>query len=211
MSRLLLELLHLADSALPIGAAAHSFGLETLVDEGSLGPVTLADFLAGYLAEAGVQDAVFARRAWRDVSPDRGGLVELSRELSARRPARESREASLKMGKRFCDLFTAMTGHALPGKLHYPVAFSAACRVLEVPESMAVEALLQQSVMNLISAGQRLMPLGQVAANQVIWNLRPSIALAVQDSERLEAGCYSPMVDLASMRHSLLETRLFIS
>jgi len=48
-----LALLHLTDSALPIGTAAHSFGLETLVAEGGLAVAGLADFLADYLAEIG--------------------------------------------------------------------------------------------------------------------------------------------------------------
>ena len=42
-----LQLLHLADSALPVGAAAHSFGLESLVVENDLEVPDLLQFFTG--------------------------------------------------------------------------------------------------------------------------------------------------------------------
>jgi urease accessory protein UreF len=55
------------------------------------------------------------------------------------------------------------------------------------------------------------MPLGQVAASRLIWNLKPAILHAVANSERLDCTCFSPLPELGSLRHASIETRLFIS
>ena len=203
---MLLELLQIADSALPIGSAAHSFGLETLVEDGALTAENLESFLLAQLSESGLLDAIFVRRAWRGED-----LTSLSRELDARRLSRESREASVKIGRRFVELLNAVSGTHLPGGLHYPIAFGAACAELGLPERETVQAFLQQSMTGAISGCQRLTPLGQVAASSILWNLRPAIENTVERSETLEVSCFSPLPELGSMRHRLLETRLFIS
>ena len=200
----LLRLLHLADSALPIGGTANSFGLETLADEGGLTPASVETFLSAYLEEAGGLESVFVRRAWNV-----GNLRALSEELSARKLARESREASLKLGRRFAELVNGMLEYSLlETNLHYCIAFGAAGAAFAIPVDAVAMAYLNQSITGLVSACQRLMPLGQMAASRILWNLKPVIA-RVSLSE--EVSCFSPYLELASMRHVSIETRLFIS
>jgi urease accessory protein len=199
---LLLQLLQLADSAIPIGAAAHSFGLETLASENILTPYKLEEFLTAWLEEAGTQEAIFVRRAYS------GNVRDLSEELSARKPASESREASLKLGRRFAQLVNSIANTQIEPDLHYSIAFGSAAAALGIDQDSAVLAYLQQSIAGLVSACQRLMPLGQVAASRLVWNLKPAIE---QAAAAKEISCFTPLPEIASMRHPLLETRLFIS
>lgn len=207
-----LKLIHLADSALPIGGAAHSFGLETLVAEGLLTTETLAEFLRDYLEETGVLEAVFCRAAYHV-----GGAAwaALNQQLSARKPACESRQASLTLGRRFLQLFcTLEDGDAPAGETHYATAFGYAGRSLGVGEELAAAVYLQQAITALVSACQRLMPVGQQRAARLLWELKPNILEAVRASTTAEidtVAAFTPLVEIGSMRHVELETRLFIS
>jgi len=207
-----LKLIHLADSALPIGGAAHSFGLETLVAEGLLTADTLPGFLRDYLQETGVVEAVFCRAAYHVAGAE---WAVLNQELSARKPACESRQASLTLGRRFLQLFSALEGGDTPaGDAHYATAFGYAGCTLGVGEELAVAAYLQQADTALVSACQRLMPIGQQRAARLLWELKPAILEAVRASSAAELGtvaAFSPLVEMGSMRHVTLETRLFIS
>ena len=204
--------MHLADSALPIGSAAHSFGLETLVAEELLTADALPVFLRDHLAETGVLEATFSRAAHR-AGP--AGWTALNQQLSARKPAQENRAASLTLGRRFLQLFLALEGGEDPGgDAHYATAFGYAGRALGVNEDLTAAVYLQQAINALVSACQRLLPLGQQRAARLLWDLKPAILDAAEASAEADihtVACFTPLTDIASMRHVVLATRLFIS
>lgn len=228
-----LRLLHLADSALPIGTLAHSFGLESLAVAGLLTTNSLDEFLRGWLAENGILEAVFCREAFRvpmaGISQARERWAELNSLLSARKTARESRLGSLTMGKNF--LFTAMAVAELPllheilatpegpsnlrrTGAHYCLAFGIVAGVLCFDEHRTALTLVHQSVASMISGCQRLLPLGQTEAARILWNLKPLIAEAADVSATCgcqDACSFMPLLDWGAMEHPALPTRLFIS
>ena len=129
----LLHLLQLADSALPVGGMAHSFGLESLVEFGFLQPESLECFLRDWLAEAGSLEAAFCARAC--ARPESSSWLNMR--LCARKPARESREGSAAMGRRLLDLAARAYGIATVARAQAESAVSVLLRLrggaLEVP------------------------------------------------------------------------------
>ena len=230
-----LQLLHLADSALPIGALAHSFGFETLASRGLLKVSNLESFLRGYLEETGIAEAVFCREAFLLAS--NGGKCfsierwrNLNATLSAMKPARESRCGSTALGRNFLMAVSALedfpvirsaiedanrgsSQHHAQVVEHSP-AFGLVGGVLDFIEESVLVAYLHQSVASLVSACQRLLPLGQTEATRILWNLKPTM---IETAERSlsahldDVCCFNPLLDWGAMEHPALGTRLFIS
>jgi len=225
-----LRLLHLADSALPIGALSHSFGLETLVAAEILNATTLPAFLRGFLQEAGALEAVACREAFRlgaieDINLRSGRWIAINDYLSALKPARESRAASAVLGRNFLQaalrlgdfpvLREARDASFQSGSLiHHGAAFGLVSAALELEESRVVLAYLHQMTASLVSACQRLLPIGQNEATRMLWDLKPAILEAVKVSAGYsleEVNCFMPLLDWGAMEHPTLATRLFIS
>jgi urease accessory protein len=225
-----LRLLHLADSGLPIGGLAHSFGLESLVSAELLGVRELPEFLRTFLEEAGFVDAVFCREGLRladGLAPKlfASDWLALNERLSAMKPGRESRDGSGSLGRNFLGTVSGLGDFALmrealrvskdaQGLIHYSLAFGLVSGVLGLVEDRVVLGFLHTSVASLVSACQRLLPLGQNAASRVLWDLKPAIVEVMTRSRQCavdDAAGFMPLLDWGAMEHPALATRLFIS
>lgn len=227
-----LRLLQLADSALPIGSTAHSFGLESITVEDNLSVEQLEVFLQDYLTTNGELESVFCRSGHRlaaisDSEQFRFEWINLNTRLSAFKMARESRTASATLGRRFLQLVTALEetprlqealqlARMQHTDIHYSIAFGLVGAILMIDETTTLLAYLQQSLSGLISTCQRLLPLGQNQASGIIWRLKTTVAdiaetsiYATQHPEELTL--FTPLLDIGGMRHPMLPTRLFIS
>src|SRR3954470_22643782 len=99
-----LRLQQIFDSQFPVGAFAHSGGLETYASLGG-GLAELRDVLRGQIAMGwGRSELGAAHLAWRAADVDRRELVRLARQLDAVKVVPAIRSASVGLGRRTMEL-----------------------------------------------------------------------------------------------------------
>ena len=81
------------------------------------------------------------------------------------------------------------------------------------PAEMAAAYLYSTSAA-LVGAALRLIPLGQLAGQRVLGNIRPLIAKLAREAQgktQADMWTFAPALEIAGMRHALLDARLFRS
>jgi len=211
--------------AYPVGAFSYSSGIEWAVEAGEvIDADTLRRWLAAMLTQgAGFCDAVFFVQAYRAcVAEDDERLQSIAELAAAMTPSRERFLETTAQGRAFLDVTRATWPcpalgrlvDAAPGPIAYPVAVAAAAAGHAIPLEPALGAYLQALVANWVSAGVRLIPLGQTDGQRTIAALEPVLAATVGRALAAtldEAGSATFRADIASMRHETQYTRLFRS
>ncbi|HEY7229647.1 MAG TPA: urease accessory protein UreF [Pseudolabrys sp.] len=211
--------------AYPVGAFSYSSGIEWAVQAGDITNAdTLRQWLTAMLTNgAGFCDAVFFAHAHRACAADDDETLRSVAELAAAMTA--SRERFLEttaQGRAFLDTTRATWPcpaldrlvDAAPGPIAYPVAVAAAAAGHGIALESALGAYLQALVANWVSAGVRLIPLGQTDGQRTIAALESAVAETVERALAAtldEAASATFRADIASMRHESQYTRLFRS
>ncbi|WP_066381506.1 MULTISPECIES: urease accessory protein UreF [unclassified Anabaena] len=218
-----LHILQLASSALPVGAYSYSEGLETLVENGIItNQVSLQAWLESELRYGAIrlEAAVMLRASEATVRGDVEGLRYWNMWLSAARETQELRNSSLQMGRSLMQLLAKIQPQVLPlvnavgNPSNYAIAFGLATAHWQIDHQAALLAYLHSWGTNLITAGIKLIPLGQTAGQEMLLQLQPLISHATVEIISLaddDLGCCSWGLSLASMQHETQYTRLFRS
>jgi urease accessory protein len=209
----------------PLGAFSYSHGLEYAVEAGLVHDrASLTQWIEAVLEQgAGRIDAALFVAAWRAADSGDDAALETAAELAtAWRSTAETALESAAQGA----AFVSVTGKVWPsdvldglaarhdGKLPLSVAVGAGCAAHGIPLLSGVTAYLQSFAANLVSAGVRLVPLGQTDGQRAIAALEPVVAHCAGEAltARLdELGSAAPLLDWCSMQHETQYTRLFRS
>ena len=210
--------------AFPVGGFSYSHGLEWVIEQAKVkDAATLGHWIEDVLVHgAGRTDAILLAEAWRAVAAGEERLLAEAAELAAAfAPSAERRLETLAQGAAFLRAVQAVWPHpaierlaATTTEVAYPIAVGAACAAHALPLIPTAQAFMQAFAANLVSAGVRLIPLGQTDGLRVIARLEPLIprlVAAALAASLKDVGGAAIMADIASMRHETQYTRLFRS
>jgi urease accessory protein len=211
--------------AYPVGAFSYSSGIEWAVEARDIhDATTLRCWLEAMLTDgAGYCDGIFFSQAHRAVSGDEDSALHDIAELAAAFvPTRERHLETTTQGRAFIDVTRAAwpctaldrLRDIWSGPVTYPVAVGVACAGHDIPHILALHAFLAAVAANWVSAGVRLIPLGQTDSQRVLKALEPTIAKTAMSASTAtldDLGSATFRADLASALHEAQYTRLFRS
>jgi urease accessory protein len=211
--------------AFPVGAFSYSSGIEWAVEAGDIiDAPSLRGWLAAMLTDgSGFCDGVLLAHAHRfAASDDDAGLRDIAELGFAFVPSRERQLETSAQGRAFIDISRAAWNcdglermiSACNGAIVYPVAVGLVSAAHAIPLPPAMHAFLHALTSNWISAGARLVPLGQTDSQRLLASLEPVVAATARralDASLDDLGSATFRADIASMRHETQYTRLFRS
>jgi urease accessory protein len=209
----------------PVGAFSWSSGIEWAVEAGDINnAASLQDWLAAMLSDgAGFCDGIFLANAHRAVlSPDAQALDEVAELAAALVPSRERHLETMAQGRAFMEIARAAWNNERLDQVMaickrvpaYPVAVGIVSAAHGISLQLTLHAFLHALVSNWISAGARLIPLGQTDSQRVLAALEPAVIVTGERAIHAsldDLGSAIFRADLASMSHETQYTRLFRS
>jgi urease accessory protein len=214
------------DSLFPSGGYAYSSGLEAAVQGGA---VTDAVSIQRYVREllehgmAGREALAVALAHDAAMAADLNSVICVDQNLEAMKLDHTSRVASRQMGRQVLRIaaesnkavimkryLTSVERDLSPG--HLAVTLGVTLSVCGWLKHETVGAFLYQFAAGLISAGMKLLPLGQREAQRILDSWLPLIdEISHRATTAQDMMSFAPIQDIYAMRHGRLVSRLFRS
>lgn len=221
-------LLQISDSIFPIGSYTQSNGLETYVQQGIVKDVETS---SAYLKQMLINnikygDALAVKLAYEACKiKDLQGIVDIDNWITSSKAPREIREGSMKLCFRFIKLANELTsleyGKKYEGLVkekkcygQHSVIFGifAAENAIEKKETLMAYVYNQASC--IVNNCAKLIPLGQLEGQRVLFNMQPIMKSVVEELEELsieDLGRCSIGFDVRAMQHEDLYSRMYMS
>lgn len=218
----LLRLMQLISPTLPVGAFSYSQGLEWAVECGWVHDMnSMKDWLSGLLHDnfAMLEIPILARMYRACENSDEQALNYWNHYLLASRETSELRMEEQNRARALTTLLKNLEiqqAHSLQKHLQQcqltPFALAAHCWNIKLYD--AALGYVWSWLENQVSAGIKLIPLGQTDGQRIQLDLSESLAAAVANGLQLrdeDIGASAPALALASSLHETQYTRLFRS
>jgi urease accessory protein len=216
----LLQLFQLFDSQFPVGAFAHSGGLETYGQAGA-GLVELRELLAVQIRSGwGRAELAAASLAWTEAgqSDTLCALSRLAVLVSAHKTIPSMHETSVRLGRRtltlLARLYPCLASLAAIEPPHHAVVLGAAARGLGLPLRGLLVAYAHSLIAASVATATRCMPVSPAQGQELVVELQPALAAAVSravEATEDELFTCTPGLDIRCHQQGRLTTRLFQS
>jgi urease accessory protein len=222
------SLLHLSDPTLPIGGFSHSNGLETYVQLGIVHDAASSESFIRIMLAHNIKynDAAFVRLTYQAAaSGNLHEIIDLDQECTALKSPKEIRQASTKLGVRLLKIFIRHTEHQLARKYekaiqdneaagHHCIAFGLYALLMRIPAEDALLAFYYNAAVGMVTNSVKLIPLGQLDGQDILFRMHPLLQQLVQETLELErdlVGICNIGFDVHCMQHEHLYSRLYMS